>query len=498
MRKNEKNRLTKTTKIRVAVIADDEKTKSEHWQQLYNWSNDATRAYNLATSLAVESNETIQRNRLYPMVRNQYKQADKETTQQYSKRLKKLVNERFEIQKEATKRILTNQYGQESGIDTLNYHVLRNAIPNIDSGILTKINRAAAKRVKDYAFDIAMGRKSIPSYSDNPPMPMNDIPVFEETDGEWYLTNFPRGIRFKLIFGRKNQAARLIVGRIAESVESIRRAKNESKLIEDEKTRKAFLSEARDTDYKPGTVSIQLVKGRNGKLNDICLYLPYHYSPVKHEELDPNRVLGVDLGLNVPVVAAPSSGLGRAFIGSRKEALEHREGMQHQIRQIQREITHQHGGKGYKKRAKRLINAKRREDNYIQTLNHKYSRRVIEAAIRYRCGTIHLENLAGIGDRINNKVIRNWTYFQLKTYIEYKAAEYEIKVKFVDPAYTSQTCSKCGHWEPGQRDGIKFACGECGAELHADHNAAVNIAKSEKIVDWGENQSKPKAQESAA
>ena len=46
----------------------------------------------------------------------------------------------------------------------------------------------------------------------------------------------------------------------------------------------------------------------------------------------------------------------------------------------------------------------------------------------------------------------------------------------VDPAYTSQTCSRCGH---GHRDNrpspAVFACGACGFRAHADPNAAVNM-----------------------
>ena len=34
--------------------------------------------------------------------------------------------------------------------------------------------------------------------------------------------------------------------------------------------------------------------------------------------------------------------------------------------------------------------------------------------------------------------------------IDYKAKKENIKVIFVDPYHTSQTCSACGHYEEGQ------------------------------------------------
>ena len=49
--------------------------------------------------------------------------------------------------------------------------------------------------------------------------------------------------------------------------------------------------------------------------------------------------------------------------------------------------------------------------------------------------------------------------------------------------HTSQICSKCGHWEEGQRiDQAHFRCKEYGTELNADFNAARNIAKSVEFV----------------
>ncbi|MCE2468242.1 MAG: transposase [Caldilineaceae bacterium] len=46
----------------------------------------------------------------------------------------------------------------------------------------------------------------------------------------------------------------------------------------------------------------------------------------------------------------------------------------------------------------------------------------------------------------------------------------------VDPAYTSQTCSRCGHVHRDNRPSqAVFACGACGFQANADHNAAINI-----------------------
>ena len=47
----------------------------------------------------------------------------------------------------------------------------------------------------------------------------------------------------------------------------------------------------------------------------------------------------------------------------------------------------------------------------------------------------------------------------------------------VDPRHTSQTCSCCGQQaRNNRRSRSRFVCRSCGFELHADLNAARNIA----------------------
>ena len=52
-------------------------------------------------------------------------------------------------------------------------------------------------------------------------------------------------------------------------------------------------------------------------------------------------------------------------------------------------------------------------------------------------------------------------------------------MKQINPAYTSQRCSKCGFTHEDNRPHTnaqdEFGCLKCGYDVHADYNAAKNI-----------------------
>ena len=130
----------------------------------------------------------------------------------------------------------------------------------------------------------------------------------------------------------------------------------------------------------------------------------------------------------------------------------------------------------------------------MKTYNHTVSYQIVKFAKDNGAGVIKLEFLKGYGeDEPNSFLLRNWSYFELQTMVEYKAKREGMKVVYIDPYHTSQTCSSCGHYEEDQRiSQSKFLCKnlDCTRKdkkghnevVNADWNASVNIARSNHIV----------------
>ena len=190
--------------------------------------------------------------------------------------------------------------------------------------------------------------------------------------------------------------------------------------------------------------------------------------------------LGIDLG--IIQLATTSDG----------EFLNHSSGPKHshvnQVRARYSRFRTKLQKKGTKS-AKRLLRKRSgREKRFAKDVNHCLSKAIVSTAKGTGRG-IALEDLTHIRSRVNGskrqrRVLHRWSFFQLRAFIAYKAALAGIRVIYVNPAYTSQTCSACEHCEQAnRRTQSKFLCRSCGFSAHADVNAAVNIrARSRAAV----------------
>lgn len=143
------------------------------------------------------------------------------------------------------------------------------------------------------------------------------------------------------------------------------------------------------------------------------------------------------------------------------------------------------GTKGSKKLLKRL---KGREQRFATITNHTISKHIVGKAVSEDKG-IAIEDLTGIRERTTvrksqRRKHHSWAFFQLRSFLEYKAQLNGISLIVVNPRYTSKTCNVCKHI--GDRNGKHFSCPSCGNIADADVNAAENIAQLGMIVNHPE------------
>ena len=112
-----------------------------------------------------------------------------------------------------------------------------------------------------------------------------------------------------------------------------------------------------------------------------------------------------------------------------------------------------------------------RRSNFV----HQESRRLVN-----RFDVIAVEDLS-VNAMVHNhclaKSIHDAAWSQFATCLSYKAVWAGRAFVAVNPAYTSQDCSQCGHREKKTLSQRRHQCTCCGLTLDRDHNAALNIKR---------------------
>jgi len=184
------------------------------------------------------------------------------------------------------------------------------------------------------------------------------------------------------------------------------------------------------------------------------------------EPIDVKGILGVDLG----IVNLAVDSDGERFNG--KSVDDNRRKFEHRRKNLQKRQT-----KSAKRKLKKISGKQKRFQSYT---NHTISKHLVKKAQDTR-RAIALEDLSGIREapvrRLQRSKHANWSFYQLRQFMSYKAKRAGIPVIFVDPKYTSQTCSICGCVDKAnRRNQSVFLCVSCGYSANADTNAAVNIS----------------------
>jgi IS605 OrfB family transposase len=212
-----------------------------------------------------------------------------------------------------------------------------------------------------------------------------------------------------------------------------------------------------------------LVRRRDGGY-----YLHVQLTDEAPEPIKTRGTLGVDMGaVNLATDSDSENFSGDTTDATRKHYNKRRKGLQ---------------SKGTKSAKRKLRKLRSKESRYRKDRNHKISKAIVDKA-KDTARAIGVEDLGGISARTTARGpeqrnrMRGWAFYQLRTFIAYKALAAGVPVIPVDPRNTSRTCSECGHCEKRNRKNRnEFECRHCGFALCADVNAARNIRdRAERI-----------------
>ncbi len=227
---------------------------------------------------------------------------------------------------------------------------------------------------------------------------------------------------------------------------------------------------------KVGTVRIVLHRPIEGKIKTCTIlksstgkwWLMLSCDNVSNEILPSNPIpVGIDVGVKTFAFLSDGTPIEnpKFFKKSAKR-----------LAQAQRKLELQQKGSPERGKVKKKV-AKIHERIAFKRNNfaHQESRKIVNQYGRIFVEDITVNEMNS--HRCMNRSIRDAAWPQFFSFLTYKAESAGREFARVNPAYTSQTCSSCGHRQKMPLSERTFTCPCCGMNLDRDHNASLNILR---------------------
>ena len=368
-----------TRKIQVYVSEPDSELKKNYISTLYNWRNLIRHAANMIVAHKFVQQQA--RDFIY---------------------LKDEIQDKFYV-----KDIIKPGKGMSE--QNITYRLISDLLKGkVPSDIYSSLNQSISGAFKETVKDINLGKASVRSYKNNIPLPFSAKAIsnihWDETDKRFYFTLF--GIPMTTHLGR------------------------------DRSNNQTIIENCISGEYKMCASSLQIDDNKKKMFLLLCVDIPK-----KNIKLVKDKTLYAFLSNDVPITCTLSinakndydSGEKKIEIGTKEEFLYRRTQIQAAVRRCQKECRYNLGGKGRKRKLQAIERFHKKEDNYVETKLHTYSRMLVNLAVKYKCSVIHLINQKSQEDKAKEEnehgepfLLRNWSYFGLKQKIEYKAAAFGI------------------------------------------------------------------------
>lgn len=277
------------------------------------------------------------------------------------------------------------------------------------SDIYSCLNQAVANTFKETLPDMLRGIASVRSYKNNIPIPFSKDALsnihWNAEDKRFYFTLF--GIPFACALGRD-------------------RSNNE-----------AVINRCISGEYKMCSSSLQIDDRKKKMYLLLCCDIPK-----KEVKLKEGKKMYAYLGWFNPIVCTTEviakndydSGMKVYEIGTEEEFNHRRRQIQDAVRRCMINARYSAGGRGRKK-MQSVERWHEKENHYVDTKLHTYSRMLVDLAVKHQCSEIVLmkETPREIFAKEENEngrplVLRNWSYYSLKSKIEYKSKMVGIKL----------------------------------------------------------------------
>ena len=212
--------------------------------------------------------------------------------------------------------------------------------------------------------------------------------------------------------------------------------------------------------YQPDQIKrVRLVKRADGYYVQFCIQVD------REEVIKPtHRTIGLDVGLE----SFYTDSLGDKVENPRF----YRTG-EKKIKRSQRLVSRKVKGSSNRRKARvklariHLKISRQRKDHAV-----KLARCVITSNDAVVYEDLRIKNL--VKNHCLAKSINDAGWYQFRVWLEYFGKVFKRLTLAVNPAYTSQACSRCGTVVKKSLSTRTHVC-QCGCRLDRDHNAAINI-----------------------
>lgn len=234
---------------------------------------------------------------------------------------------------------------------------------------------------------------------------------------------------------------------------------------------------------KIGNIHIKLHRPVEGVIKTCCLrrsstgkwYVSFSCEIEQPEPLpESTEQVGIDVGLETFAYLSTDERIDNPRFFRQEERA---------LAKVQRRLSKEE--KGTSERAKRRQPVSRVHERIKfkrHNFTHQESRKIVN-----RFGVIAVEDLSVnrmMHNRCLSKSIADAAWSGFADCLSYKAENAGRKYAAINPAFTSQDCSRCGHRQKMPLEKRLYVCACCHLEINRDLNAAINI-KTHGLVSLG-------------